>query len=351
MKVRMLQRQPRRCKYIFSMCDINGVYRVPRKAVSPRRVVSLGPSEGSLKVSMPRLRQMQYLVAIADEGQMTRAARKLHVAQPALSHAISQLERQLGVRLLERHAHGVSLTPAGEAFLPKARTALAAVADAELAAQTVPSTSCDVIEFGFLGIPPGLDSPGPLEAFSQAHPNIEVRFQELPFPSVPSKSWLANVDVAVCHEPRLDSDGWTQVFRREPRVVLAPEGHALARRGELRVADVLDETFIGLHPSVEPTWAGFWSLDDHRGGPPKRLTPDHADNPQEVLASLAVRGAITTVPASVARLMSNAQTGVVAIPLRDAAQATITLVGHHNGRNPHVAALRNFAREIAGSEP
>jgi DNA-binding transcriptional LysR family regulator len=293
---------------------------------------------------------MHYLVAIAEEGQMTRAARKLHVAQPALSHAISQLERQLGARLLERHAHGMSLTPAGEAFLTKARIALAAVAEAELAVRSAASTSRGVIEFGFLGIPPGLDSPGPLEAFSQAHPDIELRFQELPFPSVPTKAWLAKVDVAVCHEPRLDSDGWSQVFRREPRVVLAPEGHALAQRSELGVADVLDETFIGLHPSVEPTWAGFWSLDDHRGGPPKRLTPDHADNPQEVLASLAVRCAITTVPASVARLMSNAQTGVVAIPLRDAGPATITLVGHHGGRNPHVAVLRSFARKVAASE-
>jgi DNA-binding transcriptional LysR family regulator len=292
---------------------------------------------------------MQFFVAAAEEGQMTRAAHKLHVTQPALSHAITQLELRLGVKLLERHAHGVSLTQAGEAFIAKAGNALAAVADAESAAQSLQPMSRGVIEFGFLGIPPGLDSPGPLEAFSLAHPDIEVRFQELPFPSAPTKSWLANVDVAVCHEPRLDSEGWSQVFRHEPRVVLAPSGHPLAQHSELGVADVLDETFIGLHPSVEPTWAGFWSLDDHRGRPPDHVTPDRADNPQEVLASLAVRCAIITVPASVARLLSSAQTGVVAIALRDADPATITLVGHRDGRNPHVGALRAFASELAGS--
>jgi DNA-binding transcriptional LysR family regulator len=199
-----------------------------------------------------------------------------------------------------------------------------------------------MIEFGFLGIPPGLDSPGPMQAFSQAHPDIEVRFQELPFPSVPTVSWLAHVDVAVCHEPRTDSEIWSQVLRREPRVMLAPERHPLAQRREVAVAEVLEETFIGLHPSVERTWAGFWSLDDHRGGPPERVTPDRVENPQEVLASLAVRCAVTTVPASVARLLSNAQTGVVAIALHDADPATITLVGHNDGRNPHVAALRAF---------
>jgi DNA-binding transcriptional LysR family regulator len=291
---------------------------------------------------MTRLRHMQYFVAIAEEGQMTRAALKLHLAQPALSQAIAQLELQLGVLLLERHAHGVSLTDAGERFLAKARPALEAVAEAEWAVQSLQPTTGGVIEFGFLGIPPGLDTPGALEAFSNAHPDIELRFKELPFPSVPTTSWLAKVEVAVCHQPCMDSDSWSQVFRREPRVVLAPNGHELAQRSELRVADVLDETFIGLHPSVEPTWAGFWSLDDHRGGPPKQLTPDHADNAQEVLASLAVRCAITTVPASVARFLSTAETGVLAIPLRDAHPATITLVGHHDGRNPHVAALRAF---------
>jgi len=65
---------------------------------------------------MTRLRQIQYFVAVAEEEQITRAARKLHLAQPALSQAIAQLESQLGVALLERHAHGVTLTAAGEAF-------------------------------------------------------------------------------------------------------------------------------------------------------------------------------------------------------------------------------------------
>jgi DNA-binding transcriptional LysR family regulator len=57
-----------------------------------------------------------YYVTVAEAGQITRAARRLHVAQPALSRAITQLESDLGFKLLERHARGVTLTPAGEAF-------------------------------------------------------------------------------------------------------------------------------------------------------------------------------------------------------------------------------------------
>jgi DNA-binding transcriptional LysR family regulator len=205
------------------------------------------------------------------------------------------------------------------------------------------------IEFGFLGVPPGLDSSGVLDQFAEAHPAVELRFRELPFPHAPTKSWLADVDVAVCHAPPPDPGVWRHVFRYEPRVVLASARHPLARHSKLEVAEVLDETFIGLHPSVEPAWAGFWSLDDHRGASPRRVTPDRADNPQEVLASLAVRHAITTVPVSVAQALSNVLSGMVAIPLRDANPSTIMLVGHDDRPNPNVMALRAFARDIAGA--
>jgi hypothetical protein len=139
-------------------------------------------------------------------------------------------------------------------------------------------------------------------------------------------------------------------LRREPRVVLAPTRHPLAQRSELCVADVLEETFVCFHPSVEPNWAGFWSLDDHRGAPPKRVTLDRAFNPQELLASLAVRCAITTAPAHAAQVLSNVPTGVAAIPLRDAAPSTIMLVGHQETRNPHVGAMRAFASALVDSE-
>ena len=74
--------------------------------------------------------QLRYFVTVAEDGQMTRAARRLHIAQPALSQAISQLEAELGIELLVRHPRGVTLTPAGEAFLPKARAVVASEQDA-----------------------------------------------------------------------------------------------------------------------------------------------------------------------------------------------------------------------------
>jgi DNA-binding transcriptional LysR family regulator len=294
---------------------------------------------------------LDYFVAVAEEGQITRAAARLHVAQPALSQAMAQLESELGVTLLERHARGVTLTPAGEAFLPKARAAVAANKDAALTAEWLGRTAQGTIEFGFVGHPPPLDSPGLLEAFKKLHPDIDIRFRELPFPSLPTKRWLSAVDLAVCHRPPEDPDTWAHPLREEPRVVLAARSHPLAGANELCVRDVLGETFVGLHPSVEPAWAGFWSLDDHRGGPPTRVTVDQAVNPAEVLASLAVRESITTVPGSVAALLVNHLAGLISIPLRDADPAVITLNGHADRHNPLVAEVLTFALEVPELDP
>jgi DNA-binding transcriptional LysR family regulator len=291
---------------------------------------------------------LRYFVAVVEEGQITRAAARLHIAQPALSHAISQLESELGVQLLERHARGVTPTAAGARLYEKARVAVAANADALETARSLSRAKAGVIEFGFLGAPPGLDSPAALAAFGESHPNIQLRYRDLSFPTRPTSSWIADVDVAVCHAPPEDPAVWRQPLRSEPRVVLAPAHHPLARRAELDVADAIDERFISLHPSVDPTWAGFWSLDDHRGAPPRRTTGDAVINPQEILATLPARDAITTVPASVASVIVSILSTIVAVPLNDAEPSRIMLVGHKERSNPLVQAVVSFAAAQIG---
>jgi DNA-binding transcriptional LysR family regulator len=308
---------------------------------SPPRRRSTG--QGWCAVSFRR-GHLRYFVTVADEGQITRAAAKLHMAQPALSLAVAQLESELGVKLLHRHARGVTLTPAGRVLYEKASLAVAAQADAAETAQAMARTQSGSIEFGFLGAPPGLDSPASLAAFGEEHPAIQIRYRDLPFPSTPTSSWLSEVDVAVCHKPPEDPNVWQELLRHEPRVVLAPRSHPLAERERVAVGEVLGQTFIGFHPSIDPAWAGYWSLDDCRGGPPPRVTVDRATNPQEVLASLAARDAITTAPASVAGVIVSVLPSIVSIPLSGAAPATITLVGHKGHRNPLVATIVSFVR-------
>jgi DNA-binding transcriptional LysR family regulator len=292
---------------------------------------------------------LEYFVAVAEEGQVTSAARRLGVAQPAVSQAMAQLESETGLQLLERHARGVRLTPAGESFYAKARLAVAATGDAISTARSLARAQQGTIEFGFVGAPPSIEGRIEMEGFAMAYPEIEVRYRDLPFPTRSTSAWLGEVDVAASHLPPPDDGIWSKVIRREPRVVLIPGEHPLAARKQLDVADVLDETYVGFDPSVDPEWAGFWCLSDHRGRPPDRVTGDQAGNPQEVLAALGTTTAITVVPLAAARVLSNVLDGISAIPLRDAAPARIALVGHRDHRNPLVAALLAYADVLAAA--
>lgn len=290
--------------------------------------------------------QLRYFVAVADEGQMTRAAHKLHIAQPALSQAIAQLESELGLGLLERHARGVTLTPAGEAFLPKARAALAAETDAAATAQSLARAVRSAITVGYIGPPPTINAPELFEAFAEARPGAEISFRELPFPRGSTASWLEDVDIAFCHPPAADPDVRIQALRTEPRAIVAPRSHALAQRSELTVAEVLDETFIGYHPAVQPIWAGFHSLDDHRGTPAPRITADRALTPSQMLTLIAARQAIIAIPASDAAIVLKVLRGVVAIPVPDAHPAVLSLIWRKSNHNPLVQALAALAAGI-----
>jgi DNA-binding transcriptional LysR family regulator len=298
----------------------------------------------------PRLTQLRYLVTVAEEGQMTQAARKLHLAQPALSQAIAQLEAELGVELLHRNPRGVTPTEAGEAFLAKARTALAATEDAALTAQSFARAASDELRFGFLGLPPFDKAPQLFASFNAAHPQAKLTFHELGFPRGSTASWLAAVDIAMCFSPTPDSEVEVQAMWTEPRVVVASKHHPLAQRAELTVKEVLDETFLGCDPSVEEGWAGFWRLDDHRDGRPARVTADRALSASEMAALVASGRAITTLASSSAALVPRVLADVVAIPLADADPAVLAVAWRRDHHNPLVEAFVAVAREHISSE-
>jgi len=81
--------------------------------------------------------QLETVVAIAEEGAVVRAARRLHLTQPPVTRRLAALEDELGVRLFERQARGMALTPAGATFLPRARAILAAMDEARSAVTCV----------------------------------------------------------------------------------------------------------------------------------------------------------------------------------------------------------------------
>jgi len=294
-----------------------------------------------------RTDQLRYFVTVAEEGQITRAAEKLYIAQPALSQAISQLESELGLQLLERHPRGVRLTPSGEAFLEKARRVVDTERDVKLTAQSLARAARGVLEVGFIGPPPPMTAPDLFTAFAAAHPEADVSFRELPFPRGSTRTWLEGVDVALCQPPESAERIEVHHIRVEPRALLVPAGHPLASAPTASVDQVLGERFVSYHPGVQRRWAGFHSLDDHRGGPPAETTDDRVATSLEMLgrlSSLAAADAVTALPSTDAELVAHVLAGVVAVPLPDAAPATVSLVWHSGEAHPLVEALVDSAR-------
>jgi DNA-binding transcriptional LysR family regulator len=296
-----------------------------------------------------RRAHLRYFVAVAEERQITRAALKLNVAQPALSRAIADLEAQLGVQLFERQARGVTLTPAGATLYWKARKAVDAALEATHTAQALARGAGSELVFGFFGAPPALHSPDLLSGFSTVHPDVEIRFHELKFPGPVTSEWLEEVDLVLSHIPPEDPAVWVQLLRLDPRVVIAHRDHPIAASTGLTVADLVDETFVGFDASVDAGWAGFWSLDDHLGARPTRLTPAGASNPQEILAAVAQGRAISTMPRCHAESILSGSGAMLLIPILDAAPCRLALAGRNDRRNGRVGDLVDRARTESAS--
>ena len=119
------------------------------------------------------LRQLEYFVAVAEEANFTRAAERIHVAQPAVSAQIARLERELGEPLFDRARREVRLTAAGQAVLPYARAALAAAADARTAVAELSDLVRGSVTIGTVTAH-DVDMPGLLAQFHEVHPRVDI---------------------------------------------------------------------------------------------------------------------------------------------------------------------------------
>ena len=192
------------------------------------------------------MRQLRYLVALADEQHFTRAAARLHIAQPALSQQVKRLEDEVGVALVDRTTRHVSLTPAGELLVARARRALAEVdaAAAELADLAGVRTGRVVI--GAMRSTGRFDLSALLAAFHARHPGIELIVREDPSEVMLSRLHADELDVAFLSVNRLDAGPDIQLhpLLDEPLVALLAPDHPLAGRGAIDMAELRDERFV-----------------------------------------------------------------------------------------------------------
>jgi LysR family transcriptional activator of glutamate synthase operon len=192
------------------------------------------------------LRQLRYLVALAEELNFTRAAANEHIAQPALSQQIRRLEDELGLALVERTTRHVSLTEAGELLVVRARRILAELeaAGAELAA--VRGVDIGHVTIGAMHTMGPVDLSLALATFHGLHPQVGLTVREAASEEMAEMLRVDELDLAFLSvTERVESHGLGlhQLLSEELVVLLAPD-HALSGRGKVRMAELADEPFI-----------------------------------------------------------------------------------------------------------
>ncbi|GAB3650184.1 LysR family transcriptional regulator [Glycomyces tarimensis] len=195
------------------------------------------------------LRQLEYLVALADERHFTRAAELTGISQSGLSAAIRSLEEELGTGLFTRTTRRVEPTEAGFALLPFARSMLeqaASARDAVVKASRAVSGSLRIGAEQCLGL---VDVTALLERFHRRHPRVETQFTQCGSHDLLAMLRAGELDVAFVATDKQLSGLPRTVLGREPLVLLLPPDHRLASRASVRLEGLDDEDFIDFGPA------------------------------------------------------------------------------------------------------
>jgi LysR family transcriptional regulator, transcription activator of glutamate synthase operon len=192
------------------------------------------------------LRQLRYLVALAEELHFTRAAASEHVAQPALSQQIRRLEDEVGLALVERTTRQVTLTAAGELLVGRARRVLAELDAAETELQGLRGMDTGHVTIGAMHTMGPVDLSLALALFHDRHPNVGLTVREQSSEEMAEMLRVDELDLAflsVTERVEAHGLGLDQLVSEE-LVVLLPPDHPLAGRSRVRMIELADEQFI-----------------------------------------------------------------------------------------------------------
>jgi DNA-binding transcriptional LysR family regulator len=249
-------------------------------------------------------RLFRYFVALAEEQHFARAALRLRITPPTLTHQIKKLESELGARLVERKGNtNVLLTPAGARFFVHAQQVLRQVEEARTVAQRAERGEVGCIEIGYM---PSASCSGLLQKwlaeFQRTNPAIEINLHRL----VPMAQITAiirkDLDVAFTRSPHKYPAGLEgfEVYR-QPMVLALPSKHPLAHRKTISPATLKDEMFVNTGPELD---VGFWGHTEVVAGAgnftPRVVKRD--DDLITILTYVAMGYGIGVVPESMARI-------------------------------------------------
>ena len=234
------------------------------------------------------LRHLRYFVAAAETENVSRAALKLHVSQPALSRQIRDLEDEIGFCLFERTAKSISLTAAGRAFFMDARGLLQQAEEAVKKGRAIAAAGPTELHIGYAPVPTALILPLILRAFQRAMPNVHVRLHDRT--NQENIAGLRDGRLQLALLPRLPKSGDLRGIRFEAltcqriRLVVSPN-HSLANRRVVSLATAAREPFVALTHEDYPEYYDYLSAIFRSVKEKPRIVEEH-DSMSGVISSV-----------------------------------------------------------------
>jgi DNA-binding transcriptional LysR family regulator len=296
---------------------------------------------------MPELRHLRYFIAVAEELNFSRAARRLRMAQPPLSVAIRQLEAELGTELFRRSSREVTLTEAGNALLVGARRTLAEAEGAVAAAKRAAAGELGSLRIGFSWSARFETLPALGHAFRLQRPEVELLTEEMWNSRMASALRDGTIDVAVALCPDVVADLTYVPIRRERLVVLLSASHPLADEEEVNLSALANDEFVlfprELAPRLYDTLVGFCRQAGFE--PTVGKESFHSGWELDVLAEVPV---VAPTPQSVARALP---TRVVAVLLAEPhVRLETSLVSRTGNDSSTLAAFLEICRHVFDTE-
>lgn len=193
---------------------------------------------------MIEIRHLRYFQAVAEELHFGRAAARLHIAQPALSRQIQQLEEEIGTLLLKRTQRSVELTPAGALFLERTAKILAETARAAFDARRVGAGEYGHLVVGFIHSSTYGLLPAILERFRHLYPDIHLDLQEMTMAQQFDALARGLIDIGLLRPLPASSDIEILPILEDPFLLAVPNGHPLARSVSAPLRRLAEEPLI-----------------------------------------------------------------------------------------------------------
>jgi DNA-binding transcriptional LysR family regulator len=266
-----------------------------------------------MSINQPSVYELECFVAVAEELNFSRAARRLHISQPPLSRQIQSLESKLAVKLLERSTRAVSLTAAGSLYLADARHILTRLDCAAASAQRAAVGEASRLRLSFVGALLDEVLVRILRTLRRKHPQCQIHLTDLP-PSAQLEALAARqVDGAFigAAPAKIDKRLSLAVWKREPLLLALPKDHALAKRRAIKLSELKDENWVMVSRSAAPAFREQFDRLS-AGADLHACVVQESERVAAVLTMVAADQGVSLLPQSLSRLV---HPGVVFCPV------------------------------------